>query len=451
MNTAIQQRLQAISGRGIRPGFETLAEILDDLGSPHRRLASVLVGGTNGKGSTANLLASMATAAGYRVGLFTSPHLQHFEEQLRVDGQSIAPSRLLDLWDRVVAAAEARHPGAITAFEVLTACAFLYFDEQDVDLVVCEVGMGGRLDSTNILDPALSIVTALGVDHQAFLGPTLSDIAAHKAGIFRPGRPALVARSEPLSGEELLVAHAQRVGARPLQVRHGVEIVDVRELGPARQRVRLRTGQATYDLQLPLAGPHQVDNLATAVRGAEELQTLGWDLLDVPSISRGVANSRWPGRLESLTVKGRTVLLDAAHNPQGAAALAAHLDRLDGPFELLFGALADKDATSMLGALRKARRLWLTRPDSPRAWDPHAFEPPHPWPTTCPIEAPLDLPQALRRALDEGTGRLVVTGSLRLVGDTRSILFDLSQPTHGGHHPAETVHPTHDSEVANER
>lgn len=425
---ALAQRRRALAGRGIRPGLDTIRSTLETLGSPHLRQQTVLVGGTNGKGSTANLVASMATAAGYRVGLFTSPHLERFEEQIRVDGENIATGELLRLWDRVVAAAEAVGPGAITGFEVLTACALLRFAERGVDLAVCEVGMGGRLDSTNVVEPTVSAVTSLGLDHGAFLGSGLQDIAAHKAGIFRPGRPALIGFSEPVDGEHLLAAEAQRMGAVAQRVRDTVRFDDVHPLADGSQRMTLQTPAGSYDLHLALAGHHQRLNVALAVAIAESLRRQGRQQLDERAIRRGVARCRWPGRLETLRVGSCTVLLDAAHNASGAVALARHLQTLDVPFELLFGAMADKDVDGMLERLSDAQRFWLSAPLSDRAWDPNRFLT-SARPSMAPVEGPLPLAEALRRALHEAEDRwLVVTGSLRLVGDARSLLFKHYDP-----------------------
>ncbi len=414
---------------------------LDALDLPYRDLPTVLIGGTNGKGSTANLLASMASAAGYRVGLFTSPHLQRYEEQVRIADEIIDAEQLLELWCRVQDAAERICPGEITDFEVLTAAAIVHFWQQKVDLAICEVGMGGRDDSTNVLEPQLSIVTSLGWDHATFLGDTPAEIAVHKAGIFRPGRPALIARTEPIENEQLLLAEAQRLGANAGRVRQEVGHLETQPMGDGWQQVHLRTPTDAYSMSLALAGSHQLDNLATAVRAAEELRRLGWRRLDRSAIQQGVAACRWPGRLETLRVGERTVLLDAAHNEQGASALANHLLSLDLPFDLFFGALADKNIDAMLKILsakelqpasrnspERKGRLWLVRPSSPRAWNPEAYEVPvsirHRWH----IEIPQDPAAGLERAMEQTAALLVVSGSLRLVGDVRSLLFDRFDP-----------------------
>ncbi len=425
-----ESRWRSLAPRGIRPGLQTLQDVLRGLGSPHDGLSSVLIGGTNGKGSTASLLASMVGAADYEVGLFTSPYLQHPEEQIRIGGDSIAPARLTELWDEVVDVADRLYPGRLTAFEALTAVALLYFARNDVDLAVCEVGMGGRLDSTNVLAPQVSAITSLGLDHAAFLGDTLQQVAAHKAGIFRANRPALLAPGLETTAEALLVEEARAIGAIVIRARQDTQIQRAHIEIDGSQVVDIQTPESTYSLRPSLAGTHQRSNLVTAVRTAETLRLAGWTDLDTDAIERGTVDWRWPGRLERLSVNGRTVLLDAAHNAQGMEALADHLRGQAVPFEVLFGALGDKDVASMLGTLQDARRLWLTQPKSDRAWDANAWSQRIDHPR---VLGPWPVDEALRRSLDESGLKgscpekrtwLVITGSLRLVGDVRNLLFD---------------------------
>lgn len=420
-----EQRWRSLAPRGIRPGLQTLQEVLRALGSPHQGLPSVLIGGTNGKGSTAALVASMANAAGYRVGLFTSPYLQQPEEQVRIGPDPISPSLLTGLWDEVVDASERRCPGRLTAFEALTAAALLHFKRHDVDLAICEVGMGGRLDSTNVLDPIVSAITSLGLDHAAFLGDSVQQVAGHKAGIFRPGRPALLAPGLDMTAETLLIDAAREIGALPKMLSQDTRLHPAHNDADGSQRVTVHTPDSRYTVQLSLAGSHQLSNLTVALRLAEELRTAGWTRLNTEAIEGGTAACRWPGRLERFAVDGRTVLLDAAHNVQAAEALALHLRKLGVPFEVLFGALGDKDISPMLSALHEAHRLWLTQPQSDRTWDADAWrrriDHPHvlgPWPMN---EA---LQQSLGGSRHNPRSWLVVTGSLRLVGDVRTLLVD---------------------------
>lgn len=364
--------------------------------------------GSNGKGSTSALLSAMASAAGRRTGLYTSPHLESVEERLRIGGRAIGPEELAGLLDRIVEVAEP------TYFEAVTAAAFLWFSQRQVDLAVLEVGMGGRLDATNVSDPLLSLITSISLEHREHLGDTLAAIAREKAGTFRPGRPALVWIEEPEAAESVRAVAAE-LGT---DLRFAPGLVTIREVVPMGldgQRVRLATPGGEHDLEISLPGAHQAKNLALAVLAAE---TLGFGR---EAIEKGARSCRWPGRLERVSLPdGGLVLLDAAHNAEGAAALAGFLDQLPGPIDLLFGALGDKDVAEMLGPLAPhARKIYLTTPASDRARPPEEVagllagrEG---------VEVVPDLEKALDRALQPGA-RLVVCGSIYLIGEVRKRL-----------------------------
>ena len=411
---ALLERLERF---GVRLGLETTRGLLAALGNPERKFPAVLVAGTNGKGSTAALLASMAGAAGYRVGLYTSPHLEHVEERIRVDGRAIAGERLGELLERVVATSERELGSPPTYFEALTAVAFLHLAGEAVDLAVLEVGMGGRLDATNAAEPILSLITPIGLDHREHLGATVSEIAREKAGIVRPGRPALVWPGGA-EAEAALVAAARAKGAELVLAQEDIEV----EVAPAElsapQRVSLATRRERYELQLGLPGAHQVNNLALAVLAAERLGGLGFARLGGRAIEAGAARCRWPGRLETVDLPAnRRVLLDAAHNPGGVEALAAFLAGLGEPYDLLFGTFADKQAAAMLPPLaRGARRVVLTAPPGSRGRPPAELE--RLLPPSLPRLVEPDPGRALERAL-AGPGLLIATGSLYLVGDLR--------------------------------
>ncbi len=367
--------------------------------------------GSNGKGSTSALLAAMSSAAGLRTGLYTSPHLESVEERLRIDGRAISPDELAGLLERIV---ETASP---TYFEAVTAAAFLWFAERQVDLAVMEVGMGGRLDATNVCEPELSLITSISLEHREHLGDTLAAIAREKAGTFRPGRPALVWLEDPEPSAAVRTVAAE-LGT---DLRFAPELVTIRKDG---QRVRLTTPGGEHDLELALPGAHQARNLALAVLAAEELG------IGSEAIAEGARSCRWPGRLERVDLPGdRVVLLDAAHNPEGATALAEFLDQASGPVDLLFGALGDKDAADMLGPLAKrARRIVLTTPASDRARPPEDLA--ALLPGRDEVEIVPDLGQALERALRPGA-RLVVCGSIYLIGEVRKRLrerFGVPEP-----------------------
>lgn len=357
----------------------------------------------------------MASAAGLRTGLYTSPHLESVEERLRIDGRAIGPAELGALLARIVAAASP------TYFEAVTAAAFLWFAERQVDLAVMEVGMGGRLDATNVCEPELSLITSISLEHREHLGETLAAIAREKAGTFRPGRPALVWLEDP-EPSEAVRAVAAELGT---DLRFAPELVRILEATP--QGVRLATPGGEHDLELALPGAHQARNLALAVLAAE---TLGFSR---EAIAEGAGSCRWPGRLETIELsEDRLVLLDAAHNPEGAAALAKFLDQVPGPVDLLFGALEDKDVSEMLGPLAKrARRIVLTTPASDRARPPEELAALLSGRES--VKTVPDLGQALERALQPGC-RLVVCGSIYLIGEVRMRLrerFGVPPPASG--------------------
>jgi dihydrofolate synthase / folylpolyglutamate synthase len=415
---AILSRLEAL---GIKLGLEWSRALLAALGEPQRRFPAVLVAGTNGKGSTAALTAAIADAAGYRTGLYTSPHLESVEERLRIGGRTIEPARFAALLADLVALAERETGSPPTYFEAVTLAAFRWFAEERVDLAVVEVGLGGRLDATNLCDPVLSLITPIGFDHREYLGDTLASIAREKAGILRRGRPALAWIEEPEAAEAVRTAAAE-VGADLRFASEEVRIESIVSEGWTGQRVRLKTPLRRYDLQLALLGAHQAKNLGLAVRAAETLSEAGFERIDARAIADGAAACRWPGRLEPLTLPdGRRVLLDAAHNTAGAAVLAEFLDQIGRPVDLLFGVLADKDYREMLSLLSpRARRIVLTAPPNPRAKDPAELAP-----LLGEREGVLVEPEparALDRALALGGEVLVVCGSIYLVGEIRGLL-----------------------------
>jgi dihydrofolate synthase/folylpolyglutamate synthase len=384
----------------------------------------VLVAGSNGKGSTSALLAAMARAAGYRTGLYTSPHLEAVEERMRIDGRVIASERLGLLLEQVVQTGEQRLGYTPTYFEAVTVAAFLWFAAEHVELAVVEVGLGGRLDATNLCEPVISLITAISLEHREHLGETLGAIAREKAGILRPGRPALTWIEEPAAAAAV-AAVAAEVGAEEHDAAAEVAIGEAAMRGWQGQRVSLATPRRGYQVELALLGAHQVKNLGLAVRAAEVLAEHGFPRFDAAAVTAGAASCRWPGRLEVVELpEQRRALLDAAHNSGGAEVLGAFLEAtLTAPADLLFGVLADKDAGDMLARLAAPpwlRQMVLTSPPSGRARPPAelaamvaAGRPPL-------IEP--DLGRALTRVLDLGAETVVACGSIYLVGEVRRLL-----------------------------
>lgn len=407
--------------------------LLAALGSPQLRFPAVLVAGSNGKGSTAALLAAMAGAAGYRTGLYTSPHLETVEERLRIDGRAVGGERLGELLEEVVAGAERRLGHSPTYFEAVTAAAFLWFAAERVDLAVVEVGLGGRLDATNVCEPVLSLITSISLEHRELLGDTLAAIAREKAGIMRGGRPAL-SWVEDREAAGALREVAAELGASLHAAEGEVTITGTAAGGVGGasgwdgQSVTLVTPSARRELEIGLLGRHQTHNLALAVRAAELLAGSGFPALDERAMAAGAAACRWPGRGEVVRLPGgRRVLLDAAHNAEGAAALGellAEIGPRTGSLDLIFGVLGDKDAGEMLDHLAPlARNLVFTTVPTPRSRA--AAELPALIRTARPGAPALVEPApavALDRALSLGADTLVACGSIFLVGELRRLL-----------------------------
>lgn len=420
--TSAAEILSRLEHFGIRLGLDTTRRILAELGDPQERLRVVLVAGTNGKGSTAALLQAIGRAAGYRTGFYSSPHLETARERVRVDGEAIAEDRLVELLDQAVDAGERRNRTPPTYFEAITAAAFAHFAASRVELAIVEVGMGGRLDATNAADPLLSIITPVALDHREYLGETLSAIAGEKAGIFRPRVPALLGEQED-EARAALEAVAATLGTPLRASRELVEVVGVETHGWDGQSVAVALEGQEARLYTRFLGAHQTANLALAAAGAIALRRLGFERIDTAAIGRGAASCRWPGRLEVVDLPaGRRVVLDGAHNPAGVAALVAFLRRLGEPVDLLFGALADKDAAGMLPPLLEvAADVTLTAPPSPRALDPRDLAL---LGAGRPLRIEPEQRAALELALANGDPRrpLLVCGSLYLIGDLRAEL-----------------------------
>ncbi len=336
--------LDALGPQRIRPGLSRTLSLLASLGNPQSSFSSILIGGTNGKGSTAATISAILTAADVPCGLYTSPHLVSVTERVRLHDRDVSVAAL-DAALSLVAAVSAPGDRSPTYFEAMTVAAFELFRRARVAVAVVEVGIGGRLDATNVLDPEVSVVTNVAADHLDVLGPALEDVAREKAGIFRRGQPALVgAEGTEERPRAVLHAEARRVGARLVEIPHA----------------------PNWEGLTTLAGAHQVGNVSLAVAAARAVAPL-----DDAVIARGLAATRWRARLERIESPGRRPLLvDGAHNPPGAAALAAYLDmaELSGQVDLLFGGMADKDLAAVFRPLAaRARRIVLVAPASPRA------------------------------------------------------------------------------------
>jgi len=374
----------------MRPGLGRTRALLASLGNPQSSFVSILIAGTNGKGSTAATISALLAAGGVRAGLYTSPHLVSVTERIRIEDVDVS-SESLDGALGVVARIAAPGLRGPTYFEALTAAAFELLRRARVSVAIVEVGIGGRLDATNVLWPDVSVVTNVAADHLDVLGPALEDVAREKAGIFRKGQPALLGALGTADGPRAaLHAEARRIGARLV------------EIPPA------------ADAVFSLPGAHQRQNLALALAAARAVAPL-----DEAAVSRGLAAVRWPGRLQRLEREGaRPLLLDGAHNPPGASALAEHLDvtGLAGRVDLLFGGMSDKDLPGVFAPLAaRARRIVLVAPESPRAEKPEALRARLGRPD---LETADSVAEGLARLEEaDGDGPVLVAGSLYLVGE----------------------------------
>lgn len=401
---------------GVRPGLARVRALLARLGEPQQQFEVVLVGGTNGKGSCSSTLAGILSASGRRTGLFTSPHLTRFGERFLVDGEGLAEAELLRGLTTLRPHVEALEA---TFFEVTTALACLLFARVGVEIAVMEVGLGGRLDATNALTPRLSVITGVALDHTDVLGDTVAKIAAEKAGIMRPQTPTLTgATGAALS---VLKETAYGLGA-PLLVLDEDIVFSAHDLGWSGVRCEIRSPLGPLAVTTPLLGLHQGRNVALAAVAA---QLLG---ASPEAVRQGVARTRWPGRLEPVTFRERTFLLDGAHNPEAARALAAAVQRLGAaPVKLIFGVAADKAVPEIIGALEPAvSDVILTHARlSPRAASPASLAPCWNVPasvTDAPQEA---LTLALKRTVPGEV--VVVAGSLYLIGEMRPVLLEEAQ------------------------
>ena len=420
MTRSYKEAVAYLSSRekfGIKFGLSNINQLAEALGRPERCYPSILIAGTNGKGSTAALLSSVLRAAGFRAGRYTSPHIRHLTERIQVDGEPISVdamaavvSRVAEVSLRMGRAGEVREP---TFFEAVTACAFAYFAEQSVDMAVLEVGMGGRWDATNIVPADISVITPIGFDHEKFLGDTLGAIAAEKAAIIKEERPVVVSKLDAVA-LEVVREEARRKHAELVVAHEGVQIsARATKTG---QLVSLKTAKMDYgELELSLLGEHQLDNLVLAVRVAE----IAHPGLEARHVQEGVARTTWPGRLERIA-GNPPLLLDAAHNVMAAEQLGRFLSaRPSENRVLLFGVMKDKRVHEMLSHLLPHVSCFVaTRPEMSRARGPVPLAE---WARELgtPSEAVLSSPLALARAREIAgpSGEIVVAGSIFLLGE----------------------------------
>ena len=421
--------------------------LLAALGHPENSFPSVLVAGTNGKGSTAATLASILQASGLRTGLYTSPHLVRINERIRLDGKPIGDddfALLHDVVDRTAerVVGEGDLPWHPSFFEMLTAICFEYFARSRPDMVVLEVGMGGRLDATNVVEPRLSIITDIALDHQKYLGETVGEIAREKAGIIRPGGIVVTLPQLPeandVIGTTILDVGARAVNAVPYvppvspgSSQYLVPSTQETASSGTRQRYSLAVLEKEIVVDSPLVGRHQLRNLALAIAAAEELHNQGTAQITPETIAEGIRETRWPGRFQVVPAVGDNpeYVLDVAHNPAGAWALRSTLSAAyqnNREIIMVFGVMRDKavqEITEILFPI--AEHVIVTRANNPRSASPDEIRQ-----AAARVAAGVDIDEAedVASALERarkvaGTGGLVVvTGSIYVVGEAMRML-----------------------------
>lgn len=424
-------------------GLDNTKKLLRFLGHPQESFRSVLIAGTNGKGSVAAFSESVLRTAGYKTGLYTSPHLVRIEERIRVNGKEISPETFARLTHTVKEAIDQLHAGVSrdghrikldihpTFFEIVTVIAFLYFAESQVEIAILEVGLGGRLDATNVVNPIVSVITSVSYDHQAYLGNRLEAIAAEKAGIIKPTplcrQPGLpvVCSSENKVVIQLVKQRCKAVGATFVSAFQGLKF---KVIDNSFERFSLWVGPILgrrLELTVPLPGIHQIGNVLAAIKALEILHHTGFPLHPT-ALKEGIARTCWPGRLEVIQTQPRLVL-DGAHNPAAAKSVSNHI-RSFLPSErliLVYGSLGDKDNGGILSNLTcLTREIILTRPDSERGTAPlEILKSAAGFKTVIRLTRSVDTAWRVAHSLAYPEDTILVLGSLFLVGDVKRRLI----------------------------
>ena len=416
--------------------LEHMRVLLRALGHPERTFPSVLIAGTNGKGSTAATLASILRASGLKSGLYTSPHLIRINERIRMGGEQISDEDFAQLYGAVDKAAEqlvetGELPWHPSFFEMMTAIAFRYFARERVNVAVLEVGMGGRLDATNVVEPLVSVIADISLDHQKYLGNTVTDIAREKAGIIRPGGVVVTLPQQPAAndviGNTILEMDATGISAAQYVPPVSPGSAEYQNAHTSRSRYPLEVMGKQILVETPLVGRHQLRNVALAIAAAEQVANKGFAGITAESIEGGIRDTTWPGRFQIIEPKQGwpEIVLDVAHNPAGAWALRSALSERygDRPLIFVFGAMRDKAISEIAEILfPMANRVIATQPGNPRAATPDEIRQAAAR-TATEIECIAAVPAAMQRARQAALpdGVMVVTGSIYLVGEAMQV------------------------------
>ena len=407
-------------------GLERTYKLLELLDNPHGKLKIIHVAGTNGKGSTTAMITSMLKEAGYKVGMYTSPFLEEFEERIQINGNNIPKEKLAQLMTKIKYAVDKvieegyNHP---TEFEIITALMFLYFATEKVDFAVVEVGLGGRLDSTNVITPILSVITSISFDHTNILGNTLEEIAREKAGIIKAGIPTLIYPQEEIV-EKVLSEKCEELGAKLYKInKDDAKLVEIIKEDKIYQLVKVKLDDE-YDVKLPLLGEHQILNLAVALKALEIIKDKAAKL-SKESIIKALSEVRWNGRLEVMSNEP-CVVIDGAHNIQGITQLDKNIKKYFkyDDLYLILGILADKDVDHMVKVITpQAKKVFTVTPNSMRAETAEELlEEVKKYNESC--EACNDYKNAFEDALKlcKKDDLLLISGSLYMIGEMRGII-----------------------------
>ena len=411
---------------GSNYGLERTYKLLELLDNPQDKLKIIHVAGTNGKGSTTAMITSMLKGCGYKVGMYTSPFLEEFEERIQINGENIPKEKLAQLMTKIKYAVDRvieegyNHP---TEFEIITVLMFLYFATEEVDFAVVEVGLGGRLDSTNVITPILSVITSISFDHTNLLGNTLEEIAAEKAGIIKAGIPTVIYPQEEVA-EIVISSKCQELDSKLYKInKEDAKLINIIKEDKIYQQVKVKLDDE-YDVKLPLLGEHQILNLAVALKALEVIKDKA-PKLNMESIVKSIATVRWNGRLEIMS-NSPYVVIDGAHNIQGITQLNKNINKY---FEykdmyLILGILADKDVEHMVKVITpKAKKVFTVTPNSMRAETAEELmNEVKKYNESC--EAYNDYKNAFEDALKlcKKDDLLLISGSLYMIGEMRGII-----------------------------
>lgn len=422
----IIDRIHEFNRFGMVLGLDRMEELLRRLGNPQDDLKVIHVAGTNGKGSVSKYLEEGLSACGYKMGLYTSPYIETFNERIRYDGADISDEDLEYYGQKVVSAAEAMVADGLdspTEFEVVTAIAFLYFADRQADITILEVGLGGIGDSTNVVkSPLASVITSISYDHMAQLGSSLAEIAANKAGIIKTGCP-VIANVPQRDAAKIIARKAYAMGSRLYDI-SGIRAA-VSDETPFSQKVSMELYEKRYsDVEISMVGRHQAENLKTALATLEILRKSGAVKLDREALYEGLKRARQPGRFEVIS-EDPLVIIDGAHNEAGAQALQETMAQHFAGKKILLvaGILADKEIDSIVKFLTKITdHIIVTEPDNPRKLAAEKLAE-HVAEFSVAAEAVSDVEAAVHRAkeLADGYDVILFAGSLYLIGDVRRL------------------------------